>query len=173
MFKKIIFNIITITIICLFIIASIFGIKLLLKNITKNVKNEEQKIENIDLIYTFTGKSEHFSFEKGIAEYHNEKRSLKITNFNILDDNIKICSIKLFFNDQLFYENNYISKNELENLIIREEGEIFVDDEGNYIGELDAFLMVKPNDFKDNIKIEMEYCNLDGCYTENLNIIFK
>ena len=158
-----------------------FGIILILSGCSnKNVdiyymEDPTHQISN-DYTYKFLGESEHFYFQTGKVYYNDDYKELLITNFKMKDafnEDTKY-SINLYFNNKLLYgdisDNATLSKSEFENIIISESGNVDKNENGTIIGESDSFLETSEETFKDDIKLEVEYCKKSKCKKEVFDI---
>lgn len=123
--------------------------------------------------YTFTGESKHFSFNNGIADYRGNKAEFEIKGLEQKKNEEFMAYINIYFNDKLFsfkmFNNELIKSN---NTIAGVHGrKIKRDSNGNFQGEIDAFMETKPEDFENAIKIIANYCDSkNNCQDEEFEL---
>lgn len=83
--------------------------------------------------------------------------------------------VNLYFNNELLYGDEYnkvdLSEEQYRNLAIAEYGLVGEKDkDGDIIGESDSFLETTKDNFRDSIKIDIQYCLKDKCNKEQLKI---
>lgn len=156
------------------------------------LRSYESKVEFKDVndkhgeaMYKFTGKSEHFAFETGKAYYNNLKQGILITNFKIIQNisnqneiekyrlNLSFKGISLFSDEMEFLEKKNFEKENFERRLklirIEEYGDIKMSD----YGESDAFFETSQYEFKEAIKLKIEYCYKDGkCIEEEFDFSY-
>lgn len=132
-----------------------------------------------DITYKFTGKSDHFGFETGKVDLNDNKRDILITNFTLVKEFKKIdyFHLSLYFNKELFYDTERnVSPEDIENqlndIVIAQFGYMYKDENGQYIGEYDAFTKTSAETFKNNIDLKIKYCADEKCVTEQIKLSY-
>ncbi|MDD2518743.1 MAG: hypothetical protein PHG18_02520 [Bacilli bacterium] len=167
----------------LFAVITLFLITGCENSVNNSVTFKEDNKHDImtGLTYKFTGKSEHFAFETGMVYYEGNIRQIFITNFKLIKElnNIDSYFLKLYFNDRSLFTDEQTKigkegiKKHLDDLTIGENGKLGEKDEnGNIIGESDAFLETTKENFKDSIKLGIKYCYKDNCKNETMKLTY-
>jgi hypothetical protein len=150
---------------------------------TSKVKEKIDYIDDSDKIikeptYKFTGESEHFVFQTGEVEYNeNKEQALLIKNFKLTSkmNDVEKYYLIITFNDVPLLTNEYILLNnnfeeEVKKIEFAERGVPEIKD-GMPVGENDSFILTKKEDFKNSIKIGINYCyHNNNCKEEYFNI---
>lgn len=164
--KKIIISIIT-----LFVLAVLFFffIYITLKNTLNDETTYSPKFDEIT--FEFSGKSKNFSFDIGKVYIEGNQRRLYIDGFK---QNKKILDLKkeyvyVYFEDKLWQTRENNSKlnkidSKLESLRFYEGGLVCKDCEQSILDS------VSEQDFKDKIKIIIEYCTSKSCHKEEFKL---
>lgn len=139
---------------------------------------EDREHEMItDYTYKFIGESEHFYFQTGKVYYNGNERSLLISNFNIKKPmkSTNLYSVEVSFDGKGYFgrfgSEPTLTKKEYMDTVIGEYGTLGERDEnGDIKGESDSFVETTKENFKDSIKVEVEYCSNNECQKEELKI---
>lgn len=142
-----------------------------------NYKEDLKNQISSNYTYKFIGESEHFYFETGKVYYNGKERELLISNFNFKEKMNQDTTylVNLYFNNELLYGDEYnkvdLSEEQYRNLAIAEYGLVGEKDkDGDIIGESDSFLETTKDNFRDSIKIDIQYYLKDKCNKEQLKI---
>lgn len=167
--KKIIIGIVT-----LFMLATLFFffIYITLKNTLNDETTYSPKFDEIT--FEFSGKSENFSFDIGKVYLEGNERRIYIDEFK---QNKKILDLRkecvyVYFEDKLWQvrENNRkLNKinSKLESLRFYEGGQICIDCEQSILDSINE------QNFKDKIKIIIEYCTSESCKKEKFKLNYE
>lgn len=148
-------------------------------NLKVNYQDYSDEVIGNDFTYRFVGQSEHFYFETGKVYFGEGSRQFIITNLKV-KDNIEHntnYSLNIYFNDNLLVGDDYqfggLTKEKFENQKLSESGkEPKKDENGNSIGESDAFFETSKEDFKDALKVVGYYCVKDKCENESFKVTY-
>ena len=169
-------------------IKNIFNNSTLLKIEETNKKGLEQVNEKINVnddigrdilpgdvnyYYTFTGESKHLLFEKGIADYRDDKAEFLVTNFKVKNDESFTGTITILFNDKEMGSGE-ISNKGITTLELGEYArKIKRSDNGTFYGDIDAFMLTNPDDLPKALKIVVNYCDSKNkCNKEEFKFSF-
>lgn len=128
--------------------------------------------EEVPTTFHFYGNSNHFSFQTGEATYDGNKRNLVIKDFKVKNDLLDhaFFKVQVFFHQKRFGFFEVSSKQDLEKLTIGESGQVYYDENGIMYGEIDSFIETDVNHFKDDLHVEITYCQNSSCETEFFQI---
>lgn len=164
--KKIIICIIT-----LFVLAVLFFffIYITLKSTINNEMTYSPKFDEIT--FEFSGNSEHFSFNIGKVYLAGNERRLYIDEFKQTKkiSNLKKELVYVYFEDKVWQTRENDSKlnkinSKLESLRFYEGGQVCIDCEKSILDSINE------ENFKDKIKIIIEYCTSESCKTEQFKL---
>ena len=153
----------------LFILLLVFGIFVVM-----GLDDEETiSYDEFDATYVFTGTSEHFHFDFGRVYFSPTEQKISIRDFeqDSTIENLKSEKLTISFeNEEWMSLENVRNLNQLNKKIdafqFYEAGTLCSNDSGIQC-EKTAFNLATESNFKDIIKIEMEYCTDDDfCSTE-------
>lgn len=168
------------TILCITITVVAFMIIVLFALIIFADYEENEPYDEFNATYIFTGKSEHFKFDFGRVYFSPDEQKIAIRDFKqiVKIENLKSEKLTIYFNDDkwMSLENTH-DLNKLNEYIeafkFYEAGMICSSDSGIEC-EKTAFSLVDESNFKNIIKIEMEYCIKNGdCYVESFNLNYS
>lgn len=95
-----------------------------------------------------------------------------IKDFKVKNDllNNAFFKVQVFFHQKQFGFFEVSSKQDLEKLTIGESGQVYYDENGIMYGEIDSFIETDVNHFKDDLHVEITYCQNNSCETEVFQI---
>lgn len=149
--------------------------------------------------YNFSGYSKNFNFYIGNVIYSNNQNNfISIDGFLLNDDSslnlytLKSIDFNVYFDGEMWQSFSYYAPNDMDKINIydwvkkdvsfKETHITEMDDEHkknidellNRYNNYDNFLKSNKNEFPDNFKIEVKYCDYNNiCETENFNIISR
>ena len=158
--KKIVILILVISIITIISTTSILLLSRPDKNIERINSTLYQRFQ--DSTYSFTGKSNNFVFKIGRAYLTDNENRIYLDDFRQTKeiDGIKSLYLNIYFNDEL--SGTYLSTDKLNNLnntfdsLSFYEGKICPNNNGEC--EYSPFENATKDNFKDGIKVIIEYC---------------
>ena len=133
-----------------------------------------------EITYDFYGISENFKFSTGKVHFSDREHKIYIDDFYQQKKikNLKSETIYIYFNNKVWstYKNqvklNKINKR-IDTFQFYEGGYLCTEDEGIQCEETEFNYANKEN-FKDIIKMEMEYCLVDNqCFKESFKIMYR
>ena len=140
-----------------------------LENTLDNEMMDSPKFDEIT--FEFSGKSENFSFDTGKVYLEGNERRIYISDFK---QNKKISDLKkelvyVYFEDEIWQtreNNSNLNKlnSSLESLSFYEGGQVCVECEQSALDN------VTEEDFKEKIKIIIEYCTSKSCKKEKFKL---
>ncbi len=128
---------------------------------------------DVNYYYTFTGESEHFTFDDGMADYRDDKAYFWIKNLKALTDEPFEVEISVYFNDTFAMLSGFTSEEtKVKDTLVTEYGtKIKRDTDGHMYGEITPFLKTRPEDFPNAIKVVAKYCKTEkNCQEETFKL---
>ena len=135
--------------------------------------NRDVLPSNVNYYYTFTGESNHFIFNDGIADYRDDKAVFEIKNIKSKTKDSFHSSINVYFNDKLLVYNSIDDKSIDEFKISIIGNKIYRNKDGNMYGEIDSFMATNPDKLGSALKIVGVYCDSNNkCSNEEFKLKF-